>query len=107
MGERGIRTLGTYDLYNGLAIRRFRPLGHLSKQLGLSLRSILTRSWIVSLYLQFTTPIRFVEGMALPACILLDSTESNSELLLSKNFKFLFSASPLLFLRRKVRKLNS
>lgn len=32
-GERGIRTLGTYDLYDGLAIRRFKPLGHLSKQL--------------------------------------------------------------------------
>lgn len=57
MGERGIRTLGTYGLYNGLAIRRFRPLGHLSKQLGLYLRSILTQSWIVSLYLQFATTI--------------------------------------------------
>lgn len=30
-GERGIRTLGTNRLYNGLAIRRFRPLGHLSE----------------------------------------------------------------------------
>lgn len=29
-GERGIRTLGTKKLYNGLAISRFRPLSHLS-----------------------------------------------------------------------------
>ena len=32
LGERGIRTLGTNRSYNGLAIRRFRPLGHLSNQ---------------------------------------------------------------------------
>ncbi len=30
-GERGIRTLGTNNSYNGLAIRRFSPLSHLSK----------------------------------------------------------------------------
>jgi hypothetical protein len=30
IGERGIRTLGTKNLYNGLAISRFRPLSHLS-----------------------------------------------------------------------------
>lgn len=30
-GKRGIRTLGTNNLYNGLAIRRFRPLSHLSQ----------------------------------------------------------------------------
>lgn len=30
-GERGIRTLGTNNSYNGLAIRRFRPLSHLSQ----------------------------------------------------------------------------
>lgn len=29
-GKRGIRTLGTKKLYNGLAIRRFSPLSHLS-----------------------------------------------------------------------------
>ena len=30
-GERGIRTLGTNNSYNGLAIRRFSPLSHLSQ----------------------------------------------------------------------------
>lgn len=30
IGERGIRTLGTNNSYNGLAIRRFSPLSHLS-----------------------------------------------------------------------------
>ncbi|KAJ1682239.1 hypothetical protein LUZ63_021342 [Rhynchospora breviuscula] len=30
-GKRGIRTLGTNNLYNGLAIRRFSPLSHLPK----------------------------------------------------------------------------
>ncbi|KAJ6814484.1 photosystem II protein K [Iris pallida] len=29
-GERGIRTLGTNNSYNGLAICRFSPLSHLS-----------------------------------------------------------------------------
>ena len=31
-GERGIRTLGTNRSYNGLAICRFCPLGHLSDE---------------------------------------------------------------------------
>ena len=31
-GERGIRTLGTKKMYNGLAIHRFKPLGHFSSQ---------------------------------------------------------------------------
>lgn len=30
-GKRGIRTLGTKTSYNGLAIRRFSPLSHLSQ----------------------------------------------------------------------------
>lgn len=30
-GKRGIRTLGTNNSYNGLAIRRFSPLSHLSQ----------------------------------------------------------------------------
>ncbi|YP_398843.1 hypothetical protein NitoCp007 (chloroplast) [Nicotiana tomentosiformis] len=30
-GKRGIRTLGTINSYNGLAIRRFSPLSHLSQ----------------------------------------------------------------------------
>ncbi|KAJ4825618.1 hypothetical protein Tsubulata_039190 [Turnera subulata] len=30
-GKRGIRTLGTKNSYNGLAIRRFSPLSHLSQ----------------------------------------------------------------------------
>lgn len=30
-GKRGIRTLGTDNPYNGLAIRRFSPLSHLSR----------------------------------------------------------------------------
>lgn len=30
-GKRGIRTLGTNSSYNGLAIRRFSPLSHLSQ----------------------------------------------------------------------------
>ena len=30
VGEEEIRTLGTIDSYTGLAIRRFRPLSHLS-----------------------------------------------------------------------------
>lgn len=29
-GKRGIRTLGTINSYNGLAIQRFSPLSHLS-----------------------------------------------------------------------------
>lgn len=34
-GERGIRTLGTFESYNGLAICRFRPLSHLSNSMHL------------------------------------------------------------------------
>src|SRR6185503_13511560 len=43
-GEAGIRTLGrSLSLYNGLANRRLRPLGHLTAQLQVYVTQALTR----------------------------------------------------------------
>ena len=65
-GKRGIRTLGTKKSYNGLAIRRFSPLSHLSpnwKRIITMIHSIKNRKWrlekspSLSLFIIFIYPL--------------------------------------------------
>ena len=68
-GKRGIRTLGTNNSYNGLAIRRFSPLSHLSqlKKIIIMLHYTWNKDWkklsfsvfIYIIYLQLLLAIPF------------------------------------------------
>jgi hypothetical protein len=73
-GKRGIRTLGTNNSYNGLAIRRFSPLSHLSqlKKRIIILHYTWNKDWknlyfsifiyIIYLQLLLAIPFRLIEG---------------------------------------------